>query len=215
MVRVSESGVSHDALVDRVKYLLESRWKGNQRQMAADIGLSQALISKVVNGSQGVGRRMIDRLIGVGKVDQKWLFSGYGAPFPPLIGTGLPIAQVILPGPPAESSHLLSGLRYPVAEEFERPTRYWLELSEDLLQGAPPALKLAVGDLLLVETESSWIERPELAVGQLACYVCGSTSRQFRLFLLSSASSAPRLTLVGVCLSLVRQRLGLGGKTSN
>lgn len=69
-----------EAIRDRVKFLLDYHWSGNQRQMARDLGVSQGLISKIVNGLQGAGRQFLTVLGQQRGVNPDWLLRGEGQP---------------------------------------------------------------------------------------------------------------------------------------
>src|SRR5438309_10825248 len=117
----------------RVRFLLDYHWGSNQRQMARDLGVSQGLISKIINGNQGAGKRFLAILARQPAVNADWLLRGEGQPLSlPPKGT-LPIALGVLPGLPANYSQLLTGQRHPVAEALDRASRYWLELQSSSL----------------------------------------------------------------------------------
>src|SRR5262245_46859385 len=86
-------------MCERVKFLLDYRWHGNQRQMARDLRVSQGFISKIVNGLQGAGRRFLEALARQPGVNSEWLMRGEGQPLllPPK--ATVPIAQGVLLGP--------------------------------------------------------------------------------------------------------------------
>jgi hypothetical protein len=156
-----------EAIRDRVKFLLDYRWNGNQRQMARDMAVSQGLISKIVNGLQGAGRCFLATLARQPGVNADWLLHGEGQPLSlPPKGT-VPVALGVLPGPPPAHPQLLTGQRHPVAEALDRASRYWLELQSGspLLRDA--GLRLLAGDLLLMETDRAWISRVDLIEGRL------------------------------------------------
>jgi len=156
-----------EALRDRVKLLLDARWQGNQRAMARDIAVSQSLLSKVVNGSQRAGPRLLEAIGRQPGIEVEWLLNGRGkTPFVAMRGT-LPVAVGILPGPPSAHVQLLTGDRHPVAEAMERPTRYWLAVQTDSPLLEPTELKIATGDFLLIETDSEWTSRDDLLAGRL------------------------------------------------
>jgi hypothetical protein len=169
MVRRSspESVRQRDTIRDRVNFLLDYHWTGNQRQMARDLAVSQGLISKIVNGHQGAGRRFLATLARQPGVNADWVLRGEGQPLAlPPKGT-LPVAMGVLPGPPAEYSHLLTGQRHPVAEALDRSSRYWLDLPSTSQLLRDITLRLLAGDLLLMETDLAWISRPDLIEGRL------------------------------------------------
>ena len=65
-------------LQERVKFLLDYRWRGNQREMARDLSVSQGLISKIVNGVQGPGKRFLHALARQTGVNAEWVLGGVG-----------------------------------------------------------------------------------------------------------------------------------------
>src|SRR3954453_10582055 len=75
-----ETAHERDAVRGRVRFLLEYRWGGNQRQMARDLDVSQGLVSKIVNGQQGAGRRFLAALAHQPGVNAEWLWRGEGQP---------------------------------------------------------------------------------------------------------------------------------------
>lgn len=160
---------------DKVKYVLAHIWRGNQREMARALGVSQALISKVANGHQAPGRRLLSALANHPQISAEWIQSGGG---PPLVvpGSGsLPIGTGILPGPPLENPQLLSGATHPVADALNRTTRYWIELSAHSPLIREPSLLVAPGDFLLLEADPAWTRRPDMTVGR----VCGVRFQTF------------------------------------
>lgn len=163
----SDRASTPDATRDRVKYVLTYLWRGNQREMARAIGVSQGLISKVVHGQQGPGRRLMSALAEYPGINAEWIRTGTGQPLPLPDEGSLPIASVLLPGPPLRHPHLLSGIRHPVARAYERPTRYWLWVPAASPLLAEPGLSLLVGDLLLMEADADWTGRPTQIAGRL------------------------------------------------
>ena len=165
-----ETSKRRAAIRDRVKFLLEYHWSGNQHQMARDMGVSQGLISKITSGFQGAGNRFLAALSRQPEVNRDWLLRGVGQPLSlPPKGT-LPVANGVLPGAARDYAALFTGQRHPIAEALDRTSRYWLELQSNspLLQDA--ALGLMAMDLLLMETDPAWLGRPDFIDGRL----CGA-----------------------------------------
>jgi transcriptional regulator with XRE-family HTH domain len=171
MTRPTDPGPPEaDAFRERVRYLLDYRWRGSQREMARAIGVSQGLISKFLNGVQGPGRRLFAALASHPGISPDWLRTGAGQPLPLPEQGSLPIASGVLPGPPLEFPHLLTESRHPVGDALARPTRYWLPLPATAPLVRVPDYRLMVGDLLLMEGDRSWTRRPDLTDGRL----CGA-----------------------------------------
>src|SRR4051812_12270583 len=99
----------------RVERLLRDVWGGNQRRMAAEIGVSQALISKVARGEQVPGRKLLEALARPRRVNSAGVYEGRGEPLadgdqPETAGEPmLPVARCLLPGPPRGEAALLTG----------------------------------------------------------------------------------------------------------
>jgi hypothetical protein len=189
----------------RVQLLLECRWQGSQRQMARDLGVTQGLISKIVHGMQGAGKRFLTALARHPGISEEWLMRGVGQPltFPPK-GT-LPVAMGVLPGPPAEHVQLLTGARHPVAEALDRGSRYWLALQPSSPLVRAPELSLLAGDLMLMETDPAWRSRLDFVDGRLcgahipgepseSRYELGKLGRDSTGFFLNLYSHIVRLT---------------------
>ena len=193
-----ETPTPTDESRERVKYLLRYVWRGNQREMARAIGVTQGLLSKVVNGHQAPGPKLIDALAGHPEVNADWVRNGAGEPtYAPQDGS-LPTAAGVLPGPPLRHPHLLTGARHPVARSLDRDTRYWLSLSPTSPLLREPALRLAAGDLLLVEADPEWTGRPDMTDGRL----CGVRflalpEPTYELGLVSSSQGEAIVKLVG------------------
>lgn len=172
-----------EAVRSRISRLLDHRWNGNQRQMAHDLGVTQGLISKIVNGVQGAGRDFLDRLSRQPGVDDDWLRIGTGDPLIFPLGESLPVARGVLPGPPIECGHLLTGTFHPIAKAFNRPSRYWLQLQPDAELLGWSDLHLNSGDHLLLDTDQLLTQKVDLVnkklcgvrvgVGPAETYVLG------------------------------------------
>jgi hypothetical protein len=140
-----------EELQQRVAWVLGHLYRGKQRRMAAEMGVSQSLISRVTNGLQGAGPDFVAALKRLPGLNPRWVDAGEGEPLlPPTKGT-LPVARGILPGEPAAYPELLTGERHPVAEAFERPSRYWVRLLPEAPVLQIRELALLPGDLLLFE----------------------------------------------------------------
>jgi hypothetical protein len=145
----------------RIEFLLRVLWSGSQRKMAEDLSVSQALISKVVRGERAPGSKLIDAVANHPRVNRLWLHEGQGEPLraehreAPADEYWVPIARVILPGPPADNVGLLAGHRVPVAASYFASSRYLLEIQADDAVVRVSKLKIAPGDLLLMETNGA------------------------------------------------------------
>ncbi len=161
-------------MAGRVVRLLHLLWGGKQRQMAADLGVSQAAISRIVRGEQAVGPRMQATIGARRGVNADWLRTGLGEPLlDPAVEAAAgdwlaPVAKVILPGTPADHSGLLTGERLAVANAYRRTTRYVLVVGPDDLVVGVEGAKVAAGDHLLMEADRDlWLNNRRVLVGKL------------------------------------------------
>src|SRR5262245_58762238 len=126
-----------EAEADRVRFLLNNLYGGNQSRMAAAVPASQSLLSKIDRGDRLPGRDLMEKLAQLAGVNPGWVLRGEGEPFSgPSKGT-LPIAVGVLPGWPERYTELLTGQRHPVAEALDRASRYWVQVAA----GCPLARK--------------------------------------------------------------------------
>jgi transcriptional regulator with XRE-family HTH domain len=122
----------------RVTWLLQELYGNNQREMAESVGISQAAISKIVSGKQGVGMRTLAAIASDPRINANWLFSGEGEPLQVQGGT---IKKKSLKSQQAESSAGPKTLQQSeeVAEEKARdiPAPKTLPVSRTVLAGFP------------------------------------------------------------------------------
>jgi hypothetical protein len=145
----------------RIEFLLRVVWSGNQTRMAADLAVSAALISKVVRGERAPGSKLLDAVANDRRVNRLWVHEGQGEPLraehreAPADEFLVPVARIILPGPPGDHAGLLAGPRLPVAACFFTSSRYLLEVQAGDAVVFVAELKIAPGDLLLLETDGA------------------------------------------------------------
>jgi len=166
--RTEESLRRRQADCGRVKLLLENLWAGHQGKMAADLGVTQGLISKIIRQVQGPGRKLLVKLASQPGVNREWVIRGEGQPFLSPTKGSLPIAMGVLPGSPEHHPALLTGQRHPVADAFERPSRYWITVQPSCPLLLLTDLALLPGDLLLLESNSeTWVGQFTRLVGKV------------------------------------------------
>jgi hypothetical protein len=147
----------------RLRWLLETRFRGNATAFAEMIGFSHTIIGKVARG-QSPGRRLLEAVARNLPVSPTWLLTGGGQPFlvAPDVGggrPGLPVSQVVLPGPPLEHQDLLTGDWVDATPVPLGPSQYWLELvqSQPILRDKTRGFR--VGDRILMETDRTRFPR--------------------------------------------------------
>jgi hypothetical protein len=149
----------------RITFLLDARWRGQQREMARAVGVAQPSLSRVVNGVQEPGRRLLAKIAAHPEVSDTWLYTGRGSPFvaPGQLqlsaGPSLPVSSTILPSLPDACLHMLTGDLYPVSAFHFRVSRYWLRVAEGDPITRDDAWRVLAGDLLLVESDNTyWLD---------------------------------------------------------
>lgn len=183
MAELPQNEAGHtEAVRKRIRYLLDHRWGGSQRGMARAIGVSQGLISKVLSATQKPGRRLLGAIERYPGINSDWLRNGIGHPLPTPEQGSLPVALGVLPGPPLEYPHLLTGSRHPVADAMYRLSRYWMSVPSQSPLLSAERFQVRPGDLLLLEAERVWAGRPDLAAGRLCGVRTGSgPAAEYRL----------------------------------
>jgi hypothetical protein len=158
----------------RVSQLVDLVCHSNQREASRLTGISQAHISRVISGVRPATDDFIDAFSRLPGINVRWLWEGIGEPLvPPNAGT-LPVATVILPGPPADYPSLCSGERYPVPAAWDFPTRYWLRLTDEAKLVRTLSPQFVAGDMLLVETDRDQLDRPDIITGKLCLITVAS-----------------------------------------
>ena len=134
--------------------------------MARELQVSQPVTWRVMQGKQAPPGKLIENLARDPRVNLAWLFRGEGNPTG-IAGQAMPVAKVILPGPPDDHQDFLLGETYPLATGFCRPSRYWLEIQpgDPVLRSG---LRLNVRDLLLMESDRRAFPTPD----RLAHHLC-------------------------------------------
>ena len=133
-----EASGDPSGLRERIVLLLKIRWKGNQRRMARDLGISQASISRVERGVQKPGLRLVSAIAAHPQISDTWLHTGRGEPIvatsaeAPGDGWSLPVVTRSLPGKPEDYANRLSGMVFPVVKPLYRNTCYYLKVSKEI-----------------------------------------------------------------------------------
>ena len=119
----------------RLNRVLDVKFRGNQSEMARATGVSQASLSRVIRGVQEPGRRLMCAVAALPGVDDVWMFTGRGEPFPaprPRRSRGRRQDRSHASSCPARRQHhdLLTGTYDPFADEISTSTPYWLVIGE-------------------------------------------------------------------------------------
>jgi hypothetical protein len=159
----------------RALWMLNNLHAGKRNRLAAAVGVSTASISRIFQGKQKIGPRMVAALAAHPRVNSSWVTDGLGEPLRSSDPSGappgsqfLPVALAVLPGAPAEHPSALAGEHHPIAGFYHRPTRYWLKITERIPEKARAAGRLEPEDLVLMETDRQfWRDDPRVLVGRL------------------------------------------------
>ncbi len=159
---------SDSTAADRIRWLLTTVWQDNRSEMARAAGVSHAVIVRVAAGQQNPGRRLLQAIAAIPKVNPGWLLAGQGAPLlsdssdGPADGWPVPVTSTLLPGPVDEHRDLLSNEKIPVAGRDYRASRYWYRVNAWDPVTAAEHRHIVAGDLLLMETDWSAWQTPKL-----------------------------------------------------
>ncbi len=168
----------------RVRWLVKTRFGGNRSAMAKAIGFSHTVVANVVNG-KAPGRRLLDAIATRLSVDPAWLRDGEGQPFlsgaEADTGRGLPVTNVLLPGPPLDHQALITGDWVDVPEVVPSPTTYWLALKSSQPIVKVPSSGFHTGDHLLMETDPAKFTRETDLRDHLCVVRAGAVGGELRL----------------------------------
>jgi hypothetical protein len=168
-------------LARRIDVLAERLWGRNKSKMKKDLGISHPVLSRVLRGLQEPPGKLLEALAKWPRVNARWLFLGEGEPLSERYlwaggGRFLPIADCLLPGPPADHPQLLTGTSLPVADAQFSETAYWFRIPPDcpILRAKGHRVKkgdrVKAGDFLMVETGSGSTQNLDRVRGQLCAF---------------------------------------------
>lgn len=143
----------------RVARLIERAFFGSQRSFAQALGVSPALVSRVVSGVIPPSKKLLQAIEKLPQVNSDWLHTGKGEPTqtrPQVLtdlGAIVPVAKQLLTGPLLEFQDLLSHRFVSVPRAFFSPTTYAINVKSC---GCDQTLlnreSLNLDDTLIVET---------------------------------------------------------------
>lgn len=143
---------------ERVCYLLDFLFEGNQSKMADALGIPQPVISRVATGKLRPGKKLITALTGHPKVNPAWLATGKGDPLlanetSTSEGWPVPVASCLLPGGPSDCKKMLTPLVQYVPGVMYRDSLYAVKADHCMPQDMED-FHILPDDLLLIETDS-------------------------------------------------------------
>lgn len=98
----------------RLLQFIEAVCCGSQRQASIKLGVDASTISRVANGEVPASRKLLHAIASIPNINSDWLVSGVGNPIRNIpkilidIGSIVPVARKLLPGPLLEHEDLLS-----------------------------------------------------------------------------------------------------------
>lgn len=174
-----ESALTPEA--KRVVHLLNALWDGNRAAMGRELNLSHGVVNQVCYGRHAPGRKFLNALAAHPKVNPEWLLRGEGQPLKAqmeqpstAVAGSLPVLDYILPGPPADHPAYVIGTMQILSPDRVRSSRYLLRVQPHFPIMDDSQEKVAAGDLLLVETESIWINHLPVLSGRLVTIDIGA-----------------------------------------
>lgn len=147
----------------RVRYLLDFLFDGNQSKMADALGIPQPVISRVVTGKLRPGKQLIAALTGHPKVNPAWLATGKGDPLlaaeaSSSEGWPVPVASCLLPGRPADCKMMLKPIVHYVPGATYRDSLYAVKAHGCVPRDITEPLHILPDDLLLIESDpAAWV----------------------------------------------------------
>jgi hypothetical protein len=157
----SVSGNRPSEMAERFARVLDVCFQGDQTALAAALGCSQSLVSRIVRGVQAPGLRLVNRFAMLAGVDQQWALTGKGAqPKPQALLAGaihtLPVVDNLID--PCGSRNLevpSPNLRIVTSADYAA-SRYLYRVAEHDCLKPDLVDQLLVDDFLLIEMDSSY-----------------------------------------------------------
>lgn len=142
------------AASQRIADLIESVAGGSQRQFAAQVGCSQPVLSRIVNGQQQPGRDLIERIAQLEGVDRESLLESLGEKTSAVVVEEflIPVAQCLLRSSPAKQPDQLTAGTLAVSYTVYRPTLYAVPARMCEPAFTDPSEKLRPDDLVVIES---------------------------------------------------------------
>lgn len=169
-----------DAITERVRYLYEELFYKNQLEMAQAVEISQAMISKVLNGRRKPGRKFLAALAAYDKVNPEWLYSGTGDPLrepPKKYLDRLPIFRTV-PQLDWAGQEDLSIVNRPVLPGLYTKGCYFLEAQPEMPLVRSSGLSIERGDQLLMKPVKDYPRRGNALHERIAVVKIANTKTQ-------------------------------------
>lgn len=145
---------------DRVRFVLTTVFGDNQSAMSRAVGIAQPVISKVILGRQAPGKRFLQAVADLPKINPAWVFHGEGQPLlatqdiEEKHGWPVPVADGLLPGPPVDHQEMLTTRVEYVPRAIYRDTVYAVEARHCRPVVDDPAERMRAADLVFVDADA-------------------------------------------------------------
>jgi hypothetical protein len=145
-------------------------WRNNITEMAGDLGVSHAALSRVLAGQMPSGK-MLEALGKQTRINVHWLLTGEGEALldrgQGIGGCPCPISDTLLPGEPRAHPDKLCPVTLPVASPYLLGSPYWYRVGADDPIVGNEAYHVTAGDYLLIDTSTFWTGRHEAYRGRI------------------------------------------------
>lgn len=148
-----------ESVVERIIWLRDHLWHGNQAEMAKATEVPPGTLSNIVRGNRPVGPRVIEKIAKYPGVNANWLRSGEGPALPDSArvvasdGITVPVAIGLLPGSPGDHLTHLTTRREQVPAMYCRASVYAIEAASAFDAEALILNRFSPKDLLVVDTD--------------------------------------------------------------
>lgn len=170
-------------VAERLAYLRDQMWNGNQNEMARALGLQQGTLSNVLSGKRSAGSKVLKAACSYPGVNPNWVRSGAGKPFEKptfRVESSVPISGQLLPGTPNECHTLLTPRRAEAPKTYCRQTVYAIEATQVSRFGDLDISQFEPGDLVLIDADPVLLNGP---IEFLASRLCVVQTGDLRLVL--------------------------------
>lgn len=145
----------------RIVDLMESISNGNQREFARLAGCSQPVISRIINGKQQPGRKLLERIAKLDGVDRDSLLATLisGTNMDLISQSMVHIAYSLLDGPPSTRKDQLTDGTVTLSPSLYRPSLYAVRARTCEPAFDDPSEQMRADDLIVIESSMERVRK--------------------------------------------------------
>ncbi|MEO2034270.1 MAG: helix-turn-helix transcriptional regulator [Planctomycetaceae bacterium] len=159
---------------ERIRTLIRDAADGSQRGFARMVGCSQTVISRIVNGQQEPGRKLLRKIAQLAEVDDPEELLALLDPKTQddlRFANHLPVANRLLDAPPESRPAQLTAINLAVPADTHRRSRYAIEADKCFGDRELREHLMDPADLIVIEASPQLIRRNAAALSGRLCVI--------------------------------------------